>query len=147
MACCPLMEGGLQRRCFNQRKDEFLIDTSNRALDWQIQKGCTEWGAKRFELYGLGRITANALHGKTHSVRLREIKRTNVRGDEYIQSVNVDWKESDGHRQSKSFSIKKHGGLKEAYHFAGIEAAHRKAELTGGVLNLPDFTYDLSVIS
>ena len=117
------------------------------ATKWQLDTGVNVWGETRFLKYLAGEVTSQNLRGELHSVSVYEAYTSSKDKMTKYKYIRVEWRDRNKRGQCRSFSKRKFGCLLVAEHNATIFAAYKRAELTGGELNLPDFKFDLSVFS
>lgn len=125
----------------------FAVDPANPALAWQEAEdyvwfvGCEEWGALRFSRLINGEIPAQQLT-LSGSVCCYLSEKTEPHGGLTIQWI-VSWREN-GRNKTRCFGRRRYGSITEAAHQANLFTAKKRAERTSSVLNLPNFTFDLS---
>lgn len=131
------MPGGTYiSRQFNSNK--YGEHTLDEARYWQLVNAIEHWGAKRWELIKGGKINCFRrgdkfgvyCHLQTH-IYINK----NQQKKEY-PTYAVFWADNTG-SHSKCFSLSYYGDLPKTQVAAEIFAAIKRADITGGVLNLP----------
>lgn len=109
------------------------------ACNWQHVEGIKLWGWCRWLLILEG--GTRKLRSMTSSVTVRPVTDTyTLSTGEVIEysSYQVRWREN-GREKTKHFNPNKYDSSKEAEHEANLYASHKRAEITGGELHLPEF--------
>ncbi|MEK0268261.1 AP2 domain-containing protein [Vibrio vulnificus] len=127
-ATVPLADGGQQIKSFGSHK---YLKPKESAFQWQQRRGIAEWGAERWNLITKGAI--QAIKGRGVACYKGYTSSNQKRYPQWV----VSWRNLDGSKQSKIFSIKKYGSLREAKRAAFQFKNLKRAERSCNILNLP----------